>query len=381
MPKIPLLQKYVPTIESYTAIIDQLEDYAIFTVDRQGRINSWNRGATTLFGYKADEVLGTSLDVLFTAEELAAGVPKKEAALVQNKGKTAGTLMYVGKDKEAFYAYGLVFRLDDANGKAQGYMRVLHDVTEQKTMEAANGAQIKELELLNSHKEDVLSMLSHDLRSPLEGIIGITDYIKANYETMDRPLIKEMLEHIYRAVKEEYDMLDYLVEWARIKQAADTFHPTEIELNQYVEKVFDLLKETATLSTVTLFHNIEFNNTLYADGKMLLSIIQNILSNAIKHSNPGGKINVTAKKVEGKMIVKIEDNGDGMTDDIQAKLFKPQLKFLVQERNAKGGAGLGLILVKSFLEKNGGEIWVESKAGVGSSFYFSLPLPVAKPKG
>jgi two-component system CheB/CheR fusion protein len=168
-----------------------------------------------------------------------------------------------------------------------------------------------------------------------------------------------------------------LVEWARIKQASESFHPSEIELNQYVEKVFDLLKETASLNTVSLFHNIEFNNTLYADGKMLLSIIQNILSNAIRHTHPGGKIKVTAKKVDGNMIVQVEDNGDGMTDEIQEKLFKPQLKTLVKQRNADEGAGIGLLLVKSLLEKNGGAIWVESKAGIGSTFYFSLPLSKA----
>ncbi|MFM2213802.1 MAG: hypothetical protein RL427_1065 [Bacteroidota bacterium] len=379
MSKKHSVTKFVPTLESYTTIIDHLQDYAVFTIDSSARINSWNLGATSLFGYSYDEIMGEDVAMLFTSKELADGQPEKELALVLLEGKLASTRWYVRKDKTEFSGYGLVFPLHNKEDVLQGYLSILHDLSSRTQMETAIKEQILELELLNSHKEDVLSMLSHDLRSPLDGIIGIADYIKEHYETMDRPLIKEMLDHIYRAVKEEHAMLDYLVEWARIKQASEMFQPTIVELNQYVEKVFDLLKETASLNTVTLFHNIEFNNMVYVDGKMLLSIIQNILSNAIKHTNPGGKITVTAKQVDGKMIVQVEDNGDGMTDAIQEKLFKPQLKFLVKERKGKKGAGLGLLLVKSFLEKNGGEIWVESKAGVGSSFYFSLPLSKVKP--
>jgi len=377
MPKKHTATKFVPTIETYTTIIDNLKDYAVFTIDSNGSINSWNLGAVALFGYTYGEMMGEKVEVLFTKSERDEGLPEKELQLALQEGKAESTRFYVRKDHSEFSGYGLVFPLNDNHDVLIGYLRIVRDVTASLHMEAAIKNQLLELELLNSHKEDVLSMLSHDLRSPLDGIIGIADYIKEHYETMDRPLIKEMLDHIYRAVKEEHAMLDYLVEWARIKQASEMFRPTIVELNQYVEKVFDLLKETATLNTVTLFHNIEFNTMVYADGKMLLSIIQNILSNAIRHTNPGGKITVTAKQVEGKMIVQVEDNGDGMTDAIQEKLFKPQLKFLVKERKGKEGAGLGLLLVKSFLEKNGGEIWVESKAGVGSSFYFSLPLSKA----
>jgi two-component system CheB/CheR fusion protein len=368
---------YMPKLETYTQIIDQLEDYAVYTLDPSYKITCWNLGATTLFGYSMEEVMGKEVTLLYIQEDIHEGLLEKEIQTALQDHKLADERWYVCKDGTKIYGSGEFFPLFDGNGTSEGFIKIVKNSTEHKKREDDYGTQVKELELLNSHKEDVLSMLSHDLRSPLDGIIGITDYMKANYETMDRPLIKEMMEHIYRAVKEEHDMLDYLIEWARIKQASETFHPSEIELNQYVEKVFDLLKETASLNTVTLFHDIEFNNTLYADGKMLLSIIQNILSNAIKHTHPGGKITVTAKKVEGKMVVQVEDNGDGMTDEIQEKLFKPQLKTLVKQRNANEGAGIGLLLVKSFLEKNGGEIWVESKAGIGSSFYFSLPLTKA----
>jgi two-component system CheB/CheR fusion protein len=169
-------------------------------------------------------------------------------------------------------------------------------------------------------------------------------------------------------------MLDYLVEWARIKYAAEVFSPRKIELVQYVQKVFDTLNDTASLHTINLHHEIDENTTVFADGKMLLSVIQNIVSNAIKHSLPGGKITVTAKTADDKIIVRIQDSGIGMSKEIQEKLFTPQMNVLSKARQENKGAGIGLLLVKGFLEKNGGEIWVESIIGEGSSFYFTLPL-------
>jgi len=169
-------------------------------------------------------------------------------------------------------------------------------------------------------------------------------------------------------------MLDYLVEWARIKYASETFSPTKIELVQYVKKVFDTLNEVAAVNTINLHNEIEENTSVFADKKMLLSILQNIVSNAIKHTLPGGKITVSAKRSEDKIVVEIKDTGIGMTKEIQSKLFNPQMTILSTERKENKGAGIGLLLVKGFLEKSGGEIWVESIVGEGSSFYFTLPV-------
>ncbi len=107
---------------------------------------------------------------------------------------------------------------------------------------------------------------------------------------------------------------------------------------------------------------------------MLISIIQNIVSNAIKHTEKGGTITVSAKSKDDRIIVQVKDTGVGMSREIMENLFTPQLKTLSEARKKNKGAGIGLLLVKGFLEKNGGEIWVESIEGEGSSFYFTLPI-------
>ncbi len=123
-------------------------------------------------------------------------------------------------------------------------------------------------------------------------------------------------------------MLEYLLEWARIKYASDALTPTKIKLSEYVKKVFDTLKDTASINTVNLHHEIVENTNVFADEKMLISILQNIVSNAIKHSQKEGKITVTAKISERKMIIEIKDTGMGMSKEIQDKLFTPQINSL-----------------------------------------------------
>jgi two-component system CheB/CheR fusion protein len=186
--------------------------------------------------------------------------------------------------------------------------------------------------------------------------------------------VQEMLDLLYKSSNDELVMLDYLVEWARIKYASDTFSPSKIKLTDYINKVFDTLNESASINTINLHHEIQEDTAVFADGKMLISIIQNIVSNAIRHTEKGGDITVSAKTQDDKIIVQVKDTGIGMSKEILDKLFTPQMKTLSETRKKNKGAGIGLLLVKGFLEKNGGEIWVESIEGEGSSFYFTLPI-------
>lgn len=369
-----LKNKYIPTAEFYSQVIDSLQDYSIITLDKDFIINSWSSGAVKIFGYETDEVIGEPFDLIFTDEDKEHGIPKREIDTAIKEGRAIDNRWHICKDKSKFYAYGLVFPLLGIDGEMLGFVKILRDLTRRRKSENDIKKYVKELEDLNSHKESILAILSHDLRGPLASIIQAADYLKANIETIETTEAKELLELLHKASIDELNMLDYLLEWARIKYASDAFTPTKIELLEYVNKVFETLKETASINTINLHHEIEENTNVFADGKMLLSILQNIVSNAIKHSRKGGEITITAKKNEDRMIVEIKDSGVGMSKKIQDKLFTPQMDALAIARKENKGAGIGLLLVKGFLEKNGGEIWVESTEGVGSSFYFTLPL-------
>ena len=369
-----LKEQYVPTAEFYSQIIDSLQDYSIFTVDIDLNINSWNSGATNIFQYETDEIIGKPFETIFTKEDKEKGIPQDEIDLALKNGRSVDVRWHVCKDGKTFYADGLVFPLKDIANKVIGYVKILRDITAKKASEDALKKNAKELEELNTHKENVLAILSHDLRSPLAGIIQGADYLRSNFDTIDPTFAKDLLKEFHTAVINEMNMLDYLVEWARIKYASEAFKPTDMELINCVKKVFESLKETAAINTINLLSEIEENCSVFADEKMLLSILQNIVSNAIKHSHKGGQITLSARQSDDLMIVAIKDSGKGMSKEIMDTLFAPQVKSLSKAVEENKGAGIGLLLVKGFLEKNNGEIWVESEEGKGSSFYFSLPI-------
>ncbi len=369
-----LRTKYIPTAEFYSQVIDSLQDYSIFTIDNDFRINSWSSGSTNIFGYETGEVIGEPFDIIFTEEDLKSGIPKREIETALKEGRSTDNRWHIAKDKTLFYAYGLVFPLLGLDGELLGYVKILRDLTDRKKSEDAIKKYVRELEELNTHKESVMAILSHDLRSPLSAIIGTAKYLKDHFHTMKPDAIQEMLDLLYKSSSDELNMLDYLVEWARIKYASDVFSPTTIKLQEYIDKVFETLNETASINTINLHHDITPDTSVFADGKMLISIIQNIVSNAIRHTEKGGAIEVSAKTKNDKIIIQVKDTGVGMSKEMMEKLFTPQMKTLSETRKKNKGAGIGLLLVKGFLEKNGGEIWVESTEGKGSSFYFTLPI-------
>lgn len=369
-----LKNKYIPTAEFYSQIIDSLQDYSIFTLDNEFIINSWSSGAAKIFGYESDEIIGESFDIIFTEEDIKNGIPQTEIQAALLEGRATDNRWHICKSKEVFYAYGLVFPLIGVDGERLGFVKILRDLTERKKSEDAIKKYVKELEDLNAHKENVLAIVSHDLRSPLSGIIGTAEYLKTNFDRLESKKAKEMLDLLHKTAVDELNMLDNLVEWARIKYASEVFSPTKISPFIYVQKVFDSLRESASLNSITLSNKIEADTSVFADGKMVLSVFQNIISNAIKHSLPGGKITVLAKIETEKVIIQIKDSGIGMSKEVVDKLFTPQMSTLSKARKDNKGAGIGLLLVKGFLEKNDGEIWVESVEGIGSSFYFSLPV-------
>ena len=368
-----LRSNYIPTAEFYSQIIDSLQDYSIFTLDNDFMINSWSSGSTRIFGYESDEIIGKHFDIIFTEEDIQNGIPQTEinAALVE--GRATDNRWHICKDQSSFYAHGLVFPLIGLEGEMLGYVKILRDLTDRKKSDDAIKKYVKELEDLNAHKENVLAIVSHDLRSPLSGIIGTAEYLQTNLNRLEPHVVKEMLDLLHKTAIDELNMLDNLVEWARIKYASEAFSPTKITPFHYVQKVFESLEKSVLLNEIHLQNDIEINITVFADEKMLISIIQNIVSNAIKYSFIGGKIVVSAAVEAEKVIIQIKDFGMGMSQEVQDKLFTPQMSTLSKARKDNKGAGIGLLLVKGFVEKNGGKIWVESKEGVGSTFSFALP--------
>lgn len=367
------------TSELYNLIINSLQDYAIFTMDKALYINSWTAGSAKIFGYETEEVIGKHCEIIFTEEDRKKDITKMKIETALQVGKAADNRWHVHKDGHRFWAYGVIFPLTGKDGELTGFIKILRDLTERKESENLIAQYIKELEDLNTHKENILALLSHDLRSPLTGIIQLAELLKDNFRTMDEQEVQKMLDYLYEISTDELTMFDSLVKWASIKYAAEAYSPSFINLGSNVTKVYDTLKAMAVSKNIILKNEVKENTEVFADEKMLYSILQNLVSNAIKHSFNGGEIIVGAKKIENMILVRVQDYGIGMSQEILEKLFTPHhvtaLLKVKEEQNK--GAGIGLLLVKGFVERIGGEVCAESSESEGTSFYFTLPI--AKP--
>lgn len=375
----------------YRILIESMHEGAV-TVNEEGIIIYCNSYFADMLKIQLQKIIGTNFidyvessakenfDILI--KKSLENTLKEELHLYASDGREIPVLMTVDtiSINNKFILSLILTDLTIFNENQEKLKRRTNQLAEKnRDLEKANtelsisNAEVKELIGLNTHKENIIITLSHDLRSPLAGIIGLVDLLKGNFEKFDNEKINEILDMIHNSSTDELNMLDYLLEWGRIKYASEAFSPAGIKLTEYVEKVFNTLNENALAKNIDLYNKIAEEISVYADGKMLLSILQNLISNAIKHTPRGGKIIVSAKRNEDKYVIEVKDTGIGMTDDVKEQLFILNVN-LSKTRKDKKGAGIGLILVKSFVEKNGGEICVDSKEGEGSSFYFTLPI-------
>ena len=370
-----LRMEYLPTNDFYSQVVDSLEDYAVLTTDEDLIINSWNSGAESIFKYSSKEIIGKHFKTIFTKEDIKKGIPGIEIHRATKEGRAKDERWHLKKDKNIFYASGLVFPLNDENKNCIGFVKILRDLTDKKNAEVAIKKYLKELEELNIHKEKTLSVLSHDLRSPLTSMLASTTFLKSKFESLKPADALQMLDILHISTKNMLGMLNNLVEWARIKYAAEIFTPEVLNLRNYVFQVTENMHENAALKEIEVKNDIHSKIVVYADRKMLSSIIHNIVSNAIKYTPTSGKVTIDAKIVKNKVVVEVKDTGIGMTTEVLEKLLSSEIHAPKTSITNEDGAGIGLLLVKGFLEKNGGKISVKSQLGKGTSFYFSLPIP------
>ncbi|MEI7811603.1 MAG: PAS domain S-box protein [Ignavibacteria bacterium] len=235
--------------------------------------------------------------------------------------------------------------------------------------------QTKEkLEKINAEKDKLFSIIAHDLKSPFQGFIGLTGVMAGDISAFAKDELSQIGREMHITSKNLFTLLNNLLEWARMQQGAISFEPVEIVLSDIVSQNIDLIIKRGEQKGIEIINEINPVQIVFADEPMLNSILRNLLTNAVKFTMQGGKVNVSSKEIGHELVeISVTDSGIGMSEDLSEKLFKPDEKVGRKGTDGEPSTGLGLLLCKEFVEKHGGKIWVTSEKGKETIFSFTIP--------
>ena len=275
-------------------------------------------------------------------------------------------------DGEVGYMAVKLFLVKDENGKTIKSYGINQDITERIKTEEILRKSEAELREINAAKDKFFSIISHDLRSPFNSILGLSNLLVEQIQEKNYEGIEEYAEIIQKSSMRVFDLLMNLLEWSRSQTGRMEFSPEYVEMVALINEVIELLSDSAHQKSITIHRELPRNMIAFIDKAMISTILRNLISNAIKFTRPDGQIIISAELKKDKVIIAISDNGVGIKNENIEKLFRIDENHSMPGTLKEKGTGLGLILCKEFIEKHGGEIWVESEVGRGSTFYFSV---------
>lgn len=351
---------YLKIFEDFPALIwrsrlDKLCDYFNKTwLDFTGRSLEQEFGNGWTEGLHPD-------DFNFCLETYVAAFDKREPFLMDYRMKNKfGEYRWIRDFGRPFY---------DLDNTFLGYIGSCYDITENKNNE------IKLIEL-NATKDKFFSIIAHDLKNPVNSIVGFSEHLIDCVEAKNYGQIVDFTNIILQSSRTAMDLLVNLMEWALSQSGRMEFNPEHFKIGTIINEVIDLLKGSADQKSITMVNSLSYDGTVYADKSMIGTVIRNLISNAVKFTNPSGKITVSSEVKMDELIISVTDTGIGIPQERIDKLFKISENISTQGTNKEKGTGLGLILSKEFIEKHNGKIWVESTVGVGTTFKFSLPVKI-----
>jgi len=358
------------------AWVETVEDYAIILLDSAGNIASWNSGAERLLGYSEEEALGRPSSIIYTPEDVEAGVPERELGGALSAGRAEDERWHARKDGTRFWGSGLLHVLRSEDGAPRGFVKVFRDLTEQRMMEDALRQRTDELLELDHRRSDFLAMLAHELRNPLSPILNSVFVLEHQLGSED-PIVSSATRTIQRQVASLKRMIDDLLDVSRVAKDKLVLEkrPTVLDevLNNAVQDVRSLIDERRHELTLAL--EPIAGVLVDADPIRLQQIFINLLTNAARYTWPEGKIRLFGEREDHEIVVRVRDSGVGLSPELGEKIFDLFTQADHSMTRTQGGLGIGLALVKNLVELHGGTVSVESE-GPGEGCEFIVRLPV-----
>jgi PAS domain S-box-containing protein len=365
--------------DMFRLLFESIQDYAIFVMNPDGIVKTWNRGAEMMKGYGADEIVGQSFSRFYLPSDIEAGKPRMLLAHAARDGRVTDEGWRVRKDGSHFWASIVITALYDPQGALKGYAKITQDMTERKQtedelhdtlflLEQAN----KKLEELDQLKSLAISVATHELRSPLT---AVKSYLDNLFEGVAGEVPEKIFYYLTRIgynTDRVIRLVNMLLDISRIEAGHMQLELHTVSVSEIITDVLKDFEGTARTKEIAIYASAVRDAPVRADRDRVEQVLHNLLHNALKFTPPGGEIVVQSQMTENeKVTITVADTGCGIPPGHEEKVF---LKFHRAPSPVQEGAGLGLAISKCLVELHGGKIWVESEPGGGSKFSFTLPI-------
>ena len=363
--------------ESFRLMVESVTDYAIVGLDPAGRVLSWNTGAERIEGFRADEIIGQDFSLFYSPDDIASGKPQHElqATIAQGRHEDEGWRMR--KDGSLFWANVVFTAILDQDGNLRGFAKLTRDLTERRRIDAILIEAKALAEQANLAKSEFLSSMSHELRSPLNAILGFAQLMESD-NPPPSPTQQESIGQILQAGWHLLKLINEILDLAKIESGKLSLSPEPLSVTEVMLECQTMIQAQAQERGITLiFPPCDTPCYVHADRTRVKQVLLNLLSNAIKYNNPRGTVVLDCVATTPERIrISVTDSGDGLSPEKLAQLFQP-FNRLGQETSAVEGTGIGLVVAKRLVELMDGAIGVESTVGVGSMFWIELRADVA----
>jgi PAS domain S-box-containing protein len=358
-----------------------VKSYAIFGVDLQGTATTWNEGVERLLGYSRGEFVGLTTEKLFSAEDVANGVYRRELQTAAEEGSAANELWLLQKDGTPFFASCIFSRALDTSGHVIGFSVVLRDRTAWKLAQQERDALLEreravrhEAEQASRLKDEFLATLSHELRSPLNAIVGWVHI--ARRHAGDNGELARSLDTIERNVRAQTQIVNDLLDMSRIMTGQVRLDLQALDLRDAISNAVEAVRAAADVKGVRIEKALDSNiGWTRVDPARLQQVLWNLLANAVKFTPPGGRVRVALERVNSHAEIIVQDSGVGIAPSFLPFVFERFRQEDSSTTRRHGGLGLGLSIVKSLAELHGGTVRAASPGeGQGSTFTVTLPI-------
>ena len=361
----------------FQLLVESVRDYAIFALDPNGFILSWNAGAERIKGYMADEIVGRHFSVFYPEEARRSGFPDYELEVARAVGRFEDEGWRVRKDGSQFWANVVITALCGDDGRLVGFAKVTRDLTERRLAqqrELEDTRRLAESEASNRAKTGFLAAMSHELRTPLNAISG---YAQLMQEGIAGPVTEQQQEFLSRIRGSQQHLLGIvndLLNYSRIEAGGVTYERTKLSMQEVAERVLAMVAPQAARKELRLvLDSREPVVFALADGLKTEQVVLNLVSNAVKFTPEGGTVTVTCALREGSASVEVRDTGPGIPEDMQEAIFDPFVQLGRTLTSSQEGAGLGLAISRDLARAMDGDVTVQSTPGSGAVFTLRLP--------